>query len=74
LSRELRDRRIIRNGEVQRLLACGEALVKLSDGTCIRAEFSAKIKVRFISVRPGDLVRCELSPFDPGKARIVEKL
>ena len=71
---ELKDRRIVRDGEVQSLLQSGIALVKLSDGTCIEAEFSAKIKVRFISVRPGDLVRCELSPFEPGKARIVEKL
>jgi len=55
-------------------LQSGQALVKLSTGSCIQAEISAKIKVRFISVRPGDLVRCELSPFDPAKARIVEKL
>ena len=70
----LTDLRVVRSGEVQELLHGGEALVKLSNGSCVQAEISAKIKVRFISVRPGDLVRCELSPFDPAKARIVEKL
>ena len=68
------DKRIVREAQVQEVLQTGQALVKLGDGSCIQAEISAKIKVRFISVRPGDLVRCELSPYDPGKARIVEKL
>ena len=70
----LKDLRRTRDGEVLELLEGGEALVKFSDGSSVQAEISAKIKVRFISVRPGDLVRCELSPFDPAKARIVEKL
>jgi translation initiation factor IF-1 len=62
------------NGKVEALEGDGRALVKLSNGSCIQAEISAKIKVRFISVQPGDLVRCEVSPFDPAKARITEKL
>jgi translation initiation factor IF-1 len=70
----VQDRRIVRDAEVVELGPGGRALVKFSNGSCLRAEISAKIKVRFISVRPGDLVRCELSPFDPARARIVEKL
>ena len=70
----MKDLRIVKDGEVLELLADGAALVKLSSGSRVQAEISAKIKVRFISVRPGDLVRCELSPFDSAKARIVEKL
>jgi translation initiation factor IF-1 len=68
------DRIIEVNAQVQEVLQNGQALVKLSDGSCILAELSAKIKVRFISVQPGDIVRCELSPFDPSKARITDKL
>ena len=70
----LKDLRKTRDGRVEEILHDGSALVKFSDGTSVQAEISAKIKVRFISVRPGDLVRCELSPFDSAKARIVEKL
>jgi translation initiation factor IF-1 len=70
----VKDLRQVRDGEILELLQDGAALVKFSNGACVQAEISAKIKVRFISVRPGDLVRCELSPFDPAKARIVEKL
>ena len=68
------DRIIERDAKVRELLKSGHALVELRDGSCILAELSAKIKVRFISVRPGDRVRCELSPYDPAKARIIEKL
>jgi translation initiation factor IF-1 len=70
----LKDLRQVRDGEVLEISQDGAALVKFSNGSCVQAEISAKIKVRFISVRPGDLVRCELSPFDSAKARIVEKL
>jgi translation initiation factor IF-1 len=41
---------------------------------CIWAEKSAKLNVRLIGLAPGDRVRCELSPFEPGRARIIEKL
>ena len=70
----MKDLRVTRDGRVEELLHDGLARVKFSNGSCVQAEISAKIKVRFISVRPGDLVRCELSPFDSAKARIVEKL
>lgn len=43
-------------------------------GRCIWAEKSAKLKVRLIGLAPGDRVRCELSPFEPGRARIIDKL
>lgn len=59
-------------GVVRCILADGQAEVELADGHCIRAEISAKIKVRLVSVRPGDYVRCQVSPYDPAKARIVD--
>lgn len=61
-------------GVVESLLPGGVAGIKLDDGRCINAEVSAKIKVRFVRVRIGDRVRCELSPIDPSKARIVDSL
>lgn len=62
------------DGKVQELLPDGRAKVLLADGRCIIAEVSAKIKVRLVRINPGDAVRCELSPVDPSKARIVARL
>jgi translation initiation factor IF-1 len=49
----------------------GMMRVELDDGRCIYAEVSAKIKVRFMAIVPGARVRCELSPVEAGRARIV---
>jgi translation initiation factor IF-1 len=62
------------DGKVQELLSDGRAKVELSDGRCIIAEVSAKIKVRLVRIQLGDAVRCELSPVDPSKARIIASL
>ncbi len=66
------DRVNMLEGVVQQVLADGSAEVQLENGRCIIAGISGRIKVRFLRVREGDRVRCELSPYDPGKARIVE--
>ncbi len=52
----------------------GRVSLENSAGRCIWAEKSAKLKVRLIGLAPGDRVRCELSPFEPGRARIIDKL
>jgi len=62
------------DGKVQELLADGRVRVELSDGRCIIAEVSARIKVRLVRIQQGDAVRCELSPVDPSKARIIASL
>jgi translation initiation factor IF-1 len=59
-------------GVVRRILPGGKAEVDLDDGRCIIAAISGRIKVRFVKVCEGDCVRCELSPYDSGKARIIE--
>ena len=56
------------------LLPGGNAEVEMADGHCIVAEISAKIKVRFIGLRVGERVRCEISPYDPAKVRIVGRV
>jgi translation initiation factor IF-1 len=52
----------------------GRVSLESGAGRCIWAEKSAKLKVRLIGLAPGDRVRCELSPFEPGRARIIDKL
>jgi translation initiation factor IF-1 len=59
-------------GIVQHLLPEGRVMVLLENGHCIDAEISAKIKVRFTQVAAGRRVRLELSPIEPGRARVVD--
>jgi translation initiation factor IF-1 len=66
------DRVTVIEGIVRQVLDDGSVEVQLDNGRCINAGISGRIKVRFLRVREGDLVRCELSPYDPLKARIIE--
>ena len=52
----------------------GDVLVEIAAGRCILANLSGRIRVRFQRLSPGQHVRCELSPIDPLKARIIEAL
>ena len=61
-------------GRIVRLLPGGSAEVEMADGHCIVAEISAKIKVRFIGLRVGERVRCEISPYDSARVRIVGRV
>jgi len=45
--------------------------VKLSNGHVITAYPAGKLKIKFIKILIGDKVRCELSPYDLTKGRIV---
>ena len=45
--------------------------VELSNGHRVLARVSGKIRMNFIRILPGDRVRCELSPYDLDRARIV---
>ena len=48
--------------------------VRLDAGVTITAHIGGRIDRNFIRVLVGDRVRVELSPVDPGRGRIVEKL
>jgi translation initiation factor IF-1 len=48
--------------------------VRLDAGTTVTAHIGGRIDRNFIRVLVGDRVRIELSPVDPGRGRIVEKL
>lgn len=61
-------------GVVREILPQQKALVDFPDGRCINVEISARITVRFTRLQAGDRVRCEMSPFDSTKVRIVERI
>jgi len=46
-------------------------LVELSNGHKILAHISGKMRMHNIRILPGDKVQVEISPYDPGKGRIV---
>jgi translation initiation factor IF-1 len=48
--------------------------VRLDAGPTITAHVGGRFDRNFIRVLVGDRVRVELSPVDPGRGRIVEKL
>lgn len=45
--------------------------VSLDNGKVILCHISGKMRMNFIKILPGDKVRLELTPYDPGKGRIV---
>ena len=48
--------------------------VKLANEDLVLAHPAAATKTNFLRLRPGDRVEVELSPHDPGRARIVKLL
>ena len=48
--------------------------VQLDDGREILAHLSGKMRLHYIKVLPGDRVRCEMTPYDETKGRIVLRL
>jgi translation initiation factor IF-1 len=48
--------------------------VKLENEAVVLVHAAGAAKTNFVRVRPGDRVRVELSPHDPGRGRIVKKL
>jgi len=59
---------------VVELLPSAVVKVKLSNEAVVLAHAAGAAKTNFMRVRPGDRVRVELSPNDPGRGRIVKKL
>jgi len=45
--------------------------VDLETGNQILAQVSGKIRMNFIKILPGDRVKCELSPYDLTRGRIL---
>ncbi len=59
------------DGTVEELLPNMTFRVKLENGMTVHAHLCGKMRMRNIRVLVGDVVTCELSPYDLTKARIV---
>jgi translation initiation factor IF-1 len=59
---------------VVELLPNAVVRVKLENQDLVLAHPAGATKTNFVRVRPGDRVRVELSPHDPGRGRIVSLL
>ena len=48
--------------------------VKLDDGREILCHLSGKMRINYIKIMPGDAVKLEMTPYDPGKGRITYRI
>ena len=48
--------------------------VKLEDGNLILCHLSGKMRIHYIKIMPGDAVKLEMTPYDPGKGRITYRI
>ena len=58
-------------GVVREVLPNTMYRVELSSGQIVLAQASGKMRKFRIRILPGDSVKLELSPYDPGRGRIV---
>lgn len=58
-------------GKVVELLPNTMFRVELGNGHRILANISGKMRLHFIRILPGDMVRVEMSPYDLTKGRIT---
>ena len=60
-------------GRVVELMPNALYRIELETGHRIVAHVAPAARLRFLRVIPGDRVRVEVSPLDPGRGRIVKK-
>ena len=58
-------------GVVKEALPNANFKVELENGHTVLAHVSGKMRMHFIRILPGDVVKVELSPYDLSKGRIV---
>ncbi len=58
-------------GTVTKALPNASFKVRLENGHEVSAHISGKMRVNFITVKPGDKVKLELSPYDLTRGRIT---
>ena len=58
-------------GKVLETLPNAMFRVELENGHKVLAHISGKMRMHFIKILPGDIVRVELSPYDLGRGRVV---
>ena len=58
-------------GTVKQALPNATFKVELENGHEVLAHISGKMRIHFITIRPGDKVKVELSPYDLTRGRIT---
>ncbi len=58
-------------GTVTQALPNASFRVELENGHEVLAHISGKMRINFITIKPGDKVKLELSPYDLTRGRIV---
>ncbi|HDS74792.1 MAG TPA: translation initiation factor IF-1 [Firmicutes bacterium] len=58
-------------GTVTQALPNARFRVELESGHQVLAHISGKMRIHFITIKPGDKVKIELSPYDLTRGRIV---
>lgn len=48
--------------------------VEIENGDVVLCHLSGKLRMHFIKILPGDMVRIEMTPYDKLKGRIVRRL
>ncbi|MEK7453087.1 MAG: translation initiation factor IF-1 [Patescibacteria group bacterium] len=66
--------KIIKEGVVEETLPSTNFRVRLENGNLILAHLSGKMRMNYIKILPGDVVRMEMSPYDLTKGRITYRL
>ena len=64
----------MRAAEVVDVLPNGLYALELEGGEEVRAHLSAEMRMHNVRLLPGERVQVALSPFDPGRGRIVKKV
>lgn len=62
---------IVVEGLVEQALPNANFRVKLENGHVLLAHISGKMRKHYIRIAVGDKVKCEMSPYDLSKARII---
>jgi translation initiation factor IF-1 len=58
-------------GVIKEALPNAKFRVELENGHIVEAHISGKIRMHFIRILPGDVVKVELSPYDLTRGRIT---
>ena len=61
-------------GVIKEALPNAKFRVELENGHIVEAHISGKIRMNFIRILPGDMVKVELSPYDLTKGRITFRI
>ncbi|MCS6980736.1 MAG: translation initiation factor IF-1 [Flavobacteriales bacterium] len=65
---------IEQDGEIVEALSNAMFRVRLKNGHLVTAHISGKMRMNYIKILPGDMVKLEMSPYDLTKGRIIRRL